>query len=189
MWGVGGLPRRTKFGAIVFNFTELLLWDMASMGEAAWNPVMIAVDLCSMPPRLLAPPQHHPMFPLAQPGLLLPKPLTSIFRRLLNRYSGPPPPLQHLSLSTGPQRKPPSVALGAPPSTRVEGPLRLEGADSAIPEPIATSSQVLQCAVMPDNIHISVPTSPCHHHLLCWKVWLWPMLPPLHSLRLTLGLT
>ena len=47
-----------------------------------------------------------------------------------------------------PRRKPPSVALGALPSTRVEDPLGLEGMDSATPDPMATSSQASLGEVM-----------------------------------------
>ena len=44
-----------------------------------------------------------------------------------------------------PGRKPPSVALGALPSTRAADPLSLEGTDSAIPDLMATSSQASPC--------------------------------------------
>ena len=55
-------------------------------------------------PRLLTPPQHQPLFPQLNPSPLSPKPLTSIFRGLLNSYSGPPLQLQCLSPSRVPPR-------------------------------------------------------------------------------------
>ena len=54
---------------------------------------------------LWAPPWHHPLFLLAQPVLSSPKLLTSILMGLSNRYSGPPPQPQCLSLSTAPQEE------------------------------------------------------------------------------------
>ena len=51
------------------------------------------------------------------------------------------------------------MALCAPHPTRVEDLLRLEGADLVMPELMATSSQVLQYAAMPDDFPTSVLTS------------------------------
>ena len=58
-----------------------------------------------------------------------------------------------------PQEEAAICGLGCSNPTGVEDPLELEGADSAMPEPMATSLQVLQCTTIPDNIHISVPIS------------------------------
>ena len=49
--------------------------------------------------------------------------------------------------------------LGAPPSTRVEDPLGPEGADSAAPELMTTSSQVFQHAATPNDILTTIPIS------------------------------
>ena len=67
-----------------------------------------------------------------------------------------------------PKRKPPSVALGALPSTRAEDPLILEGMDLAIPDLMATSSQVSPAEVMLDHIPstIWVSHSPSLHAVL-----------------------
>ena len=64
-----------------------------------------------------------------------------------------------------PRRKPPSVALGALPSTRAEDPLGLEEMDLAVPDLMATSSQVSLAEVMPGHIPsiIWVSHSPSPH--------------------------
>ena len=58
-----------------------------------------------------------------------------------------------------PGRKPPSMALGALPSTRAEHPLGLEGTDSAIPDPMATSLQASLGVVTSENISSIIQVS------------------------------
>ena len=48
----GGL--NVGLDAIVFDFTELPLGDVATTGGATQNPTMIEVDLCSMPPEAIS---------------------------------------------------------------------------------------------------------------------------------------
>ena len=56
-------------------------------------------------------------------------------------------------------REPLLAALGAPPSPTAEDPLRLEGMDSAIPGPMATSTQASPQVAMSGNIPSVVPVS------------------------------
>ena len=64
-----------------------------------------------------------------------------------------------------PKGKLPSVALGAPFSTRAEDPLSLEGMDSAIPDPMPISLQASLGEVMlehiPSTVQVSHLPSPC----------------------------
>ena len=58
-----------------------------------------------------------------------------------------------------PRRKLPSVALGAQPSARAGDPLSLEEMDSAVPDLMATSSQVSLGEVLPEHIPSIVQVS------------------------------
>ena len=64
------------------TFKELLLWNVATVGEATRDPSMIEVDLCSMKPEAISTTQYHPSFLPSNPSLISPKLLTSIFRGL-----------------------------------------------------------------------------------------------------------
>ena len=63
-----------------------------------------------------------------------------------------------------PKRKPPSAALGALPSTRVEDPLGLEGMDATAPDAMATSSKASLGEAMlehaPNTVQVSHSPSP-----------------------------
>ena len=66
------------------------------------------------------------------------------------------------------RRDPPSVALGAPTSTReTEDPIRPEGTDFTIPVLMATLTQMSLWAATPDSTprftHINSPTAPANH--------------------------
>ena len=51
------------------------------------------------------------------------------------------------------------MALDAPPSTRVEDPLSLEGMDSATPDAMATYSQASPCEAMPEHTPNTIQVS------------------------------
>ena len=141
MWGVGALLMRTECGDQSFG---IWLWGAATLGCSChrWSCLRPCheVDLCSMKSR-------------ANSTTSAPSPISSVkpqptITETLNLHiQGALEQLQQTSPATSmpvsqhsiPRRKLPSAALGAPPCTRVEDPLRLEGADSATPEPMATS--------------------------------------------------
>ena len=133
---------------------------MATVGEAAQNSTMIEVDLCCMPPKALhtnLAPSHvsaSATHPTNTKTINLC--IEGAFKQVQWTSPATSMPVSQHSTSRG---KLPSVTLGAPHPTKVEDSLRLEGPDSAAPELIAISSQVLQCVTMPDNIHLSVLTS------------------------------
>ena len=130
MWGMSGSPQGLNGGlkALLFDFEELLLWNVATMDEPAWDPPVIGVDLSSAEPEAL-------------------------------------------------------------PSTRAEDPLGLKGTDSAIPDPMATSSQVSPHAVMPENIPSILQVSHFSSLPNVPNLQRWPASLPLHSLRLPPELT
>ena len=70
-----------------------------------------------------------------------------------------------------------SMELEAPPSTRAEDPLSPKGTDSAICDPMATSSQASPCVVMLENIPSIIQVSHSPSPLPCWEVWRWPASP------------
>ena len=86
-----------------------------------------------------------------------------------------------------PRRKLLSVALGALPSSRAEDPLDLEGMDLAIPDPMATSSQVSLGEVMPEHVPSIVQISHSPSPPAISKLQMWPAFPPVHSLKLPPG--
>ena len=144
-WVVCPVGLNAGLDALVFEFMELLLWDMATMGEATQNPTMIEVDLCCMPPEAMSniPSPSHVSTSATYPTIT--KALNLHTEGVLKQVQQTSPTISMpVSQHSTPRKKPPSMALGAPPPTKVEHPLRLEGAGSATPELIATSSQVQQ---------------------------------------------
>ena len=120
---------------------------------------MIEVDLCCMPPEAMSttPAPSHVSASTTCPTIT--KTLNLHTEGAFKQVQQTSPVLQCLSPSTAPQEDTAICGLRCSTPTKVEDPLRLEGADSATPEPNAISSQVLQCITMPENIHISVLTS------------------------------
>ena len=121
---------------------------------------MIEVDLCSMKPEAISTTPVPPLFSVikTQPNIT----------ETLNLNIQGAVEWLHWAFSTAsmpasqhgtPRRRPPSVALGDLPPIRVEDPLSLEGADSAMPKLMATSPSALQHMAMPDDILTTVPIS------------------------------
>ena len=145
----GGL--NTGLNALAFDFKELPLWNVATMGEATIDPSMIEVG-----------PLQHEIWGSIEPQPNIAKTLNLYIQGALGwlqqtfpTTSTPVP--QH----SNPGRKLPSVALGAPPPTEVEDPLCPEGADSSVYKLLATSTQALQhmAMPMPNDIPTTVPIS------------------------------
>ena len=74
--------------------------------------------------------------------------LQGVFEQLQQTSPTVPVPIFWHSMPKG---KPTSVVLGAPPSTRAEDPLGLEGMDSAASDTMATSSQASPGKAMPEH--------------------------------------
>ena len=53
-WVVCPTGLNTGIEALVFDFKELPLWNMATTGEATQDPSMIEVDLCSVQPETIS---------------------------------------------------------------------------------------------------------------------------------------
>ena len=154
----GGLNAGLK--VLVFDFEELPLWNVATTGEAAWDPSMIEVDLCSTKPKAISTTLVPPVFSAIESQPNIAKTLNLHIQGVLEWLQQTSPTTSMpVSQHSTPGKKLPSVALGAPPSTRVEDPLSLEGADSAMPKLMATSSQVFQHVALPDNILTTIPIS------------------------------
>ena len=123
------------------------------MDEPAWDLPLIEVDLCGMEPEATNTTPVPPLF-------LAIEPLHHITVAFNLHLQGALEQLQWTSPTTSapisqhsmPGRKPPSVTLGAPLSTRAADPLSLEGTDLAIPDLMATSSQASPHAFIPENI-------------------------------------
>ena len=123
------------------------------MGEATQGPLMIEVDLCSIKPEAISTTPAPPLFSAIEPWPNITETLNLHIQRALEwLQQTSPTTFMPVSQHNTPRRRLPSAALGAPPFTRVEDLLGLERADSAMPELMATSSQALQCAAMPDDI-------------------------------------
>ena len=151
----GGL--KAGLNALVFDFKELPLWNMATAGEAARDPSMIEVDLCSMKPKAISTTPVPPLFPTIEPQPNITETLNLHIQGALEQLQQTlPATSMPVSQHSTPRRKLPSMALGAPPPTRVEDPLGLEGADSSAAELLPTSSQALQHMAMPDDIPTTV---------------------------------
>ena len=176
--GLNGEPE-----ALQFSFWELPLWNAASSDGTAQHPPMLQVVLSGIESEITSltqvpPPSghwtstwhcHHPQ-PTPPGGLGMGT--ADIFCNLSSLF-------QH----SIPGRKLPFLALGALPSNLAEDQLSSEGLESAIPDPMATSSQVSQVRLhwsMPPTLSRSVTHSP---HLPYQKLWMWPASPPVHRLR------
>ena len=126
---------------------------MATVDDPTQDLSLIEVDLSSTEPEAT---NTTPVPPLFQ-AIGSPHDITMSFNL---HFQGTLEQLQWTSFATSapisqhsmPGRKLPSVVLGAPPSTRPEDLLSLEGMDSAIPDLMAISSQASPHAVMPENI-------------------------------------
>ena len=139
--------------ALQFYFWELPLWNATSADGATQDLPMIEVVLSGTESKTASPTQVPPL-------LLAIKPLHDIAMVLNLHLPGAlewpqwtsPAASAPTSQHSMPGRKLLSAALGAPPSTRTEDPLSLEGTDSAIPDPMATSSQASLGEVMLEHI-------------------------------------
>ena len=141
-----GLNREPK--ALQTSFQELPLWNAATTDGPPWDLPMIEVILGGMP--ILH--RYHPLPSIKPPWyitMVLNLHLQGALEQLQWTSSATYSPASYHSM---PRRKLPSVALGAPPSTRAEDPLSLEGMDSAISTLMATSSKVSQGEVTPGHI-------------------------------------
>ena len=122
---------------------------------------MIEVDLCSMTPEAISttPAPSHVSAGTTQPTIAktLNLHIQGAFEQVQQTL---PTTSMPVSQHSSPRWKLPSTAMGGPCPTRVEDPLRLEGADSAVLMLMASSSQVPHHVAMPNNILISVLT--CH---------------------------
>ena len=155
MLGLGGLPWGLNGGlkALLFDFKELLLWNVVTTDEPTQDLPLIEVDLSGMEP------ESTNTTPLPTLFLAI-KPPHDIATAFNLHLQGALEWLQQTSPTTSAPisqhstsgRKLPSAALGTLPSTRAADPLSLEGADSAIPDLMTTSSQSSPCVVMPENI-------------------------------------
>ena len=145
---------------LVFDFTDLPLWDMTTAGEATQNPTMIEVDLCSMPPEAVSTTltPTHVFTSTTQPTItkILNLHIQGAFEQVQQTSSTTSMPV---SQHSAPRRKLPSMALGAPTphwsrrSTQTGG-SRLSHAQANV-----FPSQMPQCMVMPSDNHVSLPIS------------------------------
>ena len=107
--------------ALIFDFAELLLWDIATMAEAAQNPTMIEVDLCCMPPEAMSTTQapSHVYASTTCPTITktLNLHIEGAFKQVQQTS---PTTLTPVYQHSTPRRKLPFMALGAPPPTGVE---------------------------------------------------------------------
>ena len=145
-----GLNREPK--SLQFSFWELPLWNATSADGPIQDLPMIGVVLSSAESETARPTQVPPTLLAIKPPCDITTVLNLHFQGALEwlhqiSHAASAPTSQH----SMPGRQPSSLALGAPPSTRTEGPLGLEGMDSPIPDPMATSSQASQGEVMPEH--------------------------------------
>ena len=137
----------------MFDFKELPLWDAASADKPAWDLSFIEVYLSITEPKATDTTPIPPPFS----DIETPHDISAAFNLHLQ---GALKWLQWTSLTTSapisqhsmPGRKAPSATLGAPLSSRADDPLGLEGMDSAIPDPMATSSQAYPHVAKPESI-------------------------------------
>ena len=154
--------------ALQFTFLELPLWNAANPGKPAQKPHLIEVDLGSIQPDGMTTatqaPTTTPALPHLQPIPLSHHDITTAINLKLQgaleqlQWTSPTAsaPVSQCSM---PRREPPSVALGALPSTReTEYTLKPEGT-SAIPAPMATlmqtSPQVATPGDTPSLLHVT----------------------------------
>ena len=125
---------------------------------------MIEMDLCSARSKVISTEPVPPLFSAIEPQPNMAKTLNPHVQGVLERlqWTFPATSMPVFQHST-PGRKLSSVAMGPPLPTRVEDPLSPEGADSAMSEPLATSSQVSQCMATPKDIPTTVPISHSPH--------------------------
>ena len=110
----GGL--NAGLNALVFYFRSCHSGTQLPLMKLPETPPWYRWTSVAWNPRLLVPPQCHPFSLLLNPSLILPKPLTSIFRGALDRlHQTFPAPSMPVSQHSTPGRKLPLAALGAPP--------------------------------------------------------------------------
>ena len=61
----GGLNVGLK--ALVFDFEELLLWNVSTVGEATWDPSVTEMDPCCMRPKAITATPAPPIFSAVEP--------------------------------------------------------------------------------------------------------------------------
>ena len=173
-----GLNREPE--AIQFSFWELPLWNAASTDGPTWDLPMIEVVLTSAESDTASLTQVPPSFQLSNLHMSSPCSSTYISVGALEWLQQTfPVTSAPLSLHSMPGRK--LLSADAPLSTRAEDPLGLEGMELAIPDPMATSSQVSPGEVTPEHAPNIVQVSHSPLHLWYQKLCKWPASFPIHS--------
>ena len=109
----GGL--NAGLNALVFNFKEMPLWNVATTGEATRDPSMIEVDLCGMKPKAISTTSVPPLFSTIKPQPNITETLNLHIQGALERLQWTcPATSMPISQHSTPGRKPPSMAMGAP---------------------------------------------------------------------------
>ena len=139
--------------ALLFNFKELPLWNVATADEPTQDLLQIEVELNGTEPEATNLTLVPSLFLAIEP----PDDITVAFNLHLQvalewLQQTSPKISASISQHNMPGRKLPSVTLGVLPSTRAGDSLGLERVDSAIPDQMATSSQASPCVVTSENI-------------------------------------